>query len=153
MRLVLLSLLLLGSLFLRAQLGVQTTANFNTSSSVFVTGFGEAEVLEFDQGYELAVNYWFRLPKQRVEFLPTVYYAQSSDDWSSPDDNVYLTTFLATATAPLLESKGRSCRKAFFYNWRVAILFTKAILMLKLLLPSLKGMGSISEAASEWISA
>ncbi len=87
------ALLLFIGLSVQAQLGVQATANFNSSSAVFVAGLGEADIVEFDTGAEFAVNYWFRLPKQRVEFLPTLYYAQSSDDWSNPDNNIYLKEF------------------------------------------------------------
>lgn len=154
MRLVLLSLLLLGSLFLRAQLGVQTTVNFNTSSSAFVTGFGEAEVLEFDQGYELAVNYWFRLPKQRVEFLPTLYYAQSSDDWSSPDDNVYLKEFgaqlkmnlypfdfLGDCDCPTFGKQGPQLEKGFFLQLAGGYSFYQGDFDVEVASPIIEGNG------------
>ena len=112
---------------LHAQLGVQATANFHNSSSVFLTGVGEVNVPELETGAELAVNYWFRLPKQRVEFLPTLYYAQTSDDWSAPDDNFYLKEigfqlktniypfdFLGDCDCPTFGKQGPQLQKGFF---------------------------------------
>ena len=64
---------LLGGLSLHAQFGLQTSATFNQGSDVFITGSGEVPGFDYDPGVELALNYWFRLPKQRIEFLPTVY--------------------------------------------------------------------------------
>lgn len=108
---------------LYAQLGVQSTANFNSASSQFVPGMGVVPGQEFDMGNEIAINYWFRLPKQRVEFLPTVY--ASTAKFSNFDSrlneygaqlkvNIYPFDFLGDCDCPTFGKQGPQLQKGFF---------------------------------------
>lgn len=55
-----------------AQVGIQFNTNLHQlryNGTVLSADFED----DSQVGTELALNYWFRLPKQRVEFLPTLY--------------------------------------------------------------------------------
>lgn len=123
MRLLLLPFFLLLSLSVSAQLGVQATANFNQARDVFQTGIGTVEGPDFEVGSEVALNYWFRLPKQRIEFLPTVYYATAGVEASESSlaeygaqmkVNVYLFDFLGDCDCPTFGKQGPQLQKGLF---------------------------------------
>ena len=111
---------------LYAQLGVQVTANFNQASDVFLPGIGDIEVEEFEVGNEIALNYWFRLPKQRIEFLPTLYYADSKIEGTNTSlkeygaqlkVNIYPFDFLGDCDCPTFGKQGPQLQKGFFLQF------------------------------------
>jgi len=123
MRLVLLPFFLLLALSLQAQFGVQLSSVFNSASDEFVTGLGEIEGPDFEVGGELAINYWFRLPKQRVEFLPTIRFASSKVEMESTSlqeygadlkVNIYPFDFLGDCDCPTFGKQGPQLQKGFF---------------------------------------
>lgn len=114
---------LFSGLSLQAQFGIQASATFNQASDEFVTGLATFEGPEFDPGVEVAVNYWFRLPKQRVEFSPTVYYARSGVEASDASlseygaqmkVNVYPFDFLGDCDCPTFGKQGPQLQKGLF---------------------------------------
>lgn len=79
----------------------------------------------FNPGPEVALNYWFRLPKQRVEFLPTVHYG--SKRWRTNNTtvglnefggqlkiNVYPFDFLGDCGCPTFGKQGPQLQKGFY---------------------------------------
>lgn len=123
MRLLLLPFFLLFGLPAYAQLGVQATANFNQASDGSINYFGTGEKPQFEVGSEVALNYWFRLPKQRIEFLPTVYYAKSGVEGNEASlaeygaqmkVNVYPFDFLGDCDCPTFGKQGPQLQKGFF---------------------------------------
>jgi hypothetical protein len=119
--------LLLFALFctfsLQAQFGVQLSANFNQASDVFVPGIGEVESDRFDVGKEIALNYWFRLPKQRIEFLPTLFYATANIEGTKTGlkeygaqlkVNIYPFDFLGDCDCPTFGKQGPQLQKGLF---------------------------------------
>jgi|AntRauTorckE5430_2_1112549.scaffolds.fasta_scaffold00703_5 hypothetical protein len=126
MRLILLfAFLFCLPVLLSAQLGVQLSANFNKPGTVFLTGVGEFEFPEYNTGGELAVNYWFRLPKQRIAFLPTLYYSTARADVEAANNkfqelgfqlktNIYPFDFLGDCDCPTFGKQGPQLQKGLF---------------------------------------
>jgi len=123
MRLLFFQILLFSALGLHAQFGVQTSAIFNDASPDFITGVGELPADEFETGGEVALNYWFRLPKQRIEFLPTVRYATSKfglagislrEFGADMKVNIYPFDFLGDCDCPTFGKQGPQLQKGFF---------------------------------------
>lgn len=103
-------------LFLSAQFGVSGMYNFNNASP-------RKEGLvapEYTNGPELALHYWFRLPKYRVEFLPTVYATSTLDDdaWREVGlqfkTNIYLFDLGTDCDCPTFGKQGPQLDKGFF---------------------------------------
>ena len=79
------------SLTASAQLGVSGRVAFNEYK--WAGGFNGLPDTEFTTGYEVALNYWFRLPKHRVEFLPSVYLNSSDNETRLNGGDVVKTGF------------------------------------------------------------
>ena len=111
-------------LSLHAQLGVQVSTNFNQAEEVFPRGsVSVAENVDFEIGTEVALNYWFRLPKQRIEFLPTLYYAKAgfernesylAEYGAQMKVNVYPFDFLGDCDCPTFGKQGPQLQKGLF---------------------------------------
>lgn len=124
MRFLLYTLLSFCGLSLHAQLGVQVSTNFNQAQDIFPNGsISVAENVDFSVGTEVALNYWFRLPKQRIEFLPTLYYARSGFENSEAylaeygaqmKVNVYPFDFLGDCDCPTFGKQGPQLQKGLF---------------------------------------
>ncbi len=121
-------LFLLSGLSVRAQLGVQTSAVFNQASDEFVTGLVEVDGPAFETGVEVAVNYWFRLPKQRVEFLPTLRFATTEvgqngsafrEYGADMKVNIYPFDFLGDCDCPTFGKQGPQLQKGLFLQGSV----------------------------------
>ena len=65
-----------------AQFGITTTYNFHSINAGEVVVDGVPVELDFDinNTYELQLHYWFRLPNNRIEFQPTLYYGFGESD-------------------------------------------------------------------------
>jgi hypothetical protein len=124
MRLFVFTLILLSSLSAHAQFGVQVSTNFNQAQNIFPAGsIAVEEDVDFSIGTEVALNYWFRLPKQRIEFLPTIYYARSGFENSDAHlaeygaqmkVNVYPFDFLGDCDCPTFGKQGPQLQKGLF---------------------------------------
>ena len=108
---------------LKAQIGIQASAIFNTASDDFLTGAGVVPGETFESGGEIAVNYWFRLPKQRIEFLPTVRFGTSKfgpsnitlhEFGAEMKANIYTFDFLGDCDCPTFGKQGPQLQKGFF---------------------------------------
>lgn len=120
-------LLLLCSATGFAQLAISSSANFGQTR----WGFENEQItnlFDWDLGNEIALGYWFRLPKKRVEFLPTIYYAGSNSP-SSPVEggaiklqeyglefkvNIYPFDFGGDCDCPTFGKQGPKLEKGFF---------------------------------------
>lgn len=119
--------LLFFTLTLSAQLGVSGSANFHQARTTFFDGLENANPYELETGWEVAVNYWFRLPTKRVEFLPTVYYAKAnSNDFfqNSVTEigiqakvNIYPFDFGGDCDCPTFGKQGPQLQKGFFVQF------------------------------------
>lgn len=121
MRYLILSLLVATVSSLSAQFGVQTTANFNSIRGE-IPGSEEFSPYEFATGYEVALHYWFRLPKRRIEFQPTVFYATADTETASRfseygvqlKTNIYLFDLAEECDCPTFGKQGPKLQKGFF---------------------------------------
>jgi hypothetical protein len=113
-------------LTLSAQLGVIANANFNDTRSTFFDGREGGAPLELDNGWEVGLNYWFRLPQKRVEFMPTVYFGTTkftgiqdqgfSEAGIQFKVNVYPFDFGGDCDCPTFGKQGPQLQKGFFFQ-------------------------------------
>lgn len=99
------------------QVGVAGFYNINSVSS----GSNDSQIdVPYDNGYEVAINYWFRLPKKRVEFLSTLYYASGGDNLNASEfgfqfkTNFYIFDFGTDCDCPTFGKQGPQLQKGFF---------------------------------------
>ena len=121
MRLSLILFAVLLSCVLSAQVGVTGFYNFNSSRAVGDDVNPNTDnALPYENGPEVAVNYWFRLPKQRIEFQPTVYYAREGQNpgWREAGfqfkTNIYLFDLGTDCDCPTFGKQGPQLEKGFF---------------------------------------
>ncbi len=117
---LLLPVALLFGLSLSAQVGITTLYNFNDARQSVDNGTFQELSPIYENGPELALNYWFRLPKNRVEFLPTVYYTTAGDrvKWSEYGfqfkTNIYVFDLATDCDCPTFGKQGPQLDKGFF---------------------------------------
>ena len=84
----------------------------------------------FSSGFELGVDYWFRLEKRRVEFMPEIYFAHSNtaitdDVFESMNLNrigfnlnvhLYPLDFEEDCDCPTFSKEGPGIQKGFFFQ-------------------------------------
>ncbi|THH41606.1 autotransporter domain-containing protein [Neolewinella litorea] len=105
---------------LSAQVGLSVFRNFNQATLSYDNGPALEHPLDYADGTEVALNYWFRLPKQRIEFLPTVYYAlnESTQDWKTYGfqfkTNIYVFDLATDCDCPTFGKQGPQLEKGFF---------------------------------------
>lgn len=111
------ALLLLLPVIASAQFGVAGYYNNNQATTDFQ---GSRLAGDFNDGVEVALNYWFRLPKKRVEFLPTVYYSDAGGaiDYSEIGlqfkTNLYFFDFATDCDCPTFGKQGPQLQKGLF---------------------------------------
>ncbi|MBB4078209.1 hypothetical protein GGR28_000810 [Lewinella aquimaris] len=100
-----------------AQVGLTGFHNFNDANT---TIGDQSSDLGYENGQDLALNYWFRLPKKRVEFLPTVYGSTTRGEvkWSEFGfqfrTNVYPFDFGTDCDCPTFGKQGPQLQKGLF---------------------------------------
>ena len=121
MKKMLLPLALLLSCTVHAQFGGTLGYNFNSHGS----GSGEyaLDYLNFGS-YEAQLHYWFRLPNNRIEFQPTIYYGYAaeapyertnySEYGAQLEVNVYPFDFFGDCGCPTFGKQGPHLEKGFF---------------------------------------
>ncbi|PPK86333.1 hypothetical protein CLV84_3259 [Neolewinella xylanilytica] len=111
--------LLLGSV-VSAQVGITGFYNLNEARMVGENADPVNNELDYANGPEIALNYWFRLPKNRIEFQPTVYYARSGEryGWNEAGfqfkTNIYLFDLGTDCDCPTFGKQGPQLEKGFF---------------------------------------
>jgi hypothetical protein len=109
-----------------AQLGVVANANFNDTRSTFFDGQEGPDPQELENGWEVGLNYWFRLPQKRIEFMPTVYYAATEFTGGLGQGfteagfqfkvNIYPFDFGGDCDCPTFGKQGPQLQKGFFFQ-------------------------------------
>lgn len=109
-----------------AQIGLTTTYNIQ---DIYLSADDEAVAgsfsdFELDNGYEVQLHYWFRLPNNRIEFQPTVYYSLADPFGGSDvfwqeygaqmEVNVYPFDFFGDCGCPTFGKQGPQLQKGFF---------------------------------------
>ena len=114
------TLLFLLATSLPAQVGLGMFYNNNTVSNHNYNGNPELADLDYQNGTEAALYYWFRLPKQRIEFMPTVYSTTVRGDrgWVEAGfqfkTNIYLFDLGTDCHCPTFGKQGPQLQKGFF---------------------------------------
>jgi hypothetical protein len=81
---------------------------------------GRDDFFDNDRGAEVALHYWFRLPKRRIEFQPTVYAATGIGDLDHTElglqfkTNIYLFDLDTDCDCPTFGKQGPRLDKGFF---------------------------------------
>ena len=123
MRTAYLTLCLLLATSLSAQFGIQLNITQPVASETEFDGSGEVPERDYNLGQELSINYWFRLPNQRVEFLPTLRFGlaeqagqqfQLAEYGADFKVNVYPFDFLGDCDCPTFGKQGPQLQKGFF---------------------------------------
>ncbi len=107
---------------LRAQFGVSSFYNMNELRTRDYPGMVRDQVLPYENSLEVAVHYWFRLPKKRIEFQPTVYFAKQLHDRLFDANefgiqfktNVYVFDLGADCNCPTFGKQGPQLQKGLF---------------------------------------
>lgn len=112
-----------------AQFGITTTYNFHSINAGEVVVDGVPVELDFDinNTYELQLHYWFRLPNNRIEFQPTLYYGFGESDVYDADSyreygmqlevNVYPFDFFGDCGCPTFGKQGPQFQKGIFLQF------------------------------------
>jgi hypothetical protein len=102
------------------QFGLQLNHNFNQFGLSNVDDVLPApDNLAYSSG-EVSVHYWFRLPEQRIEFQPTVYYGTSYGDEDHAEYgaqfkvNIYPFDLGTDCACPTFGKQGPQLEKGFF---------------------------------------
>ncbi len=115
-----------------AQFGVRLKYNSNSYKNwenTLIQRFSIDEKL-FSNGYEAGLDYWFRLKKRRIEFMPEVSYHNSSTTFNNPiidrfNINIYSFNFHSQIYAldmegdcdcPTFSKQGSSLNKGLFFH-------------------------------------
>ena len=84
----------------------------------------------FASGFELGVDYWFRLEKRRIEFMPELYFANSKTDINTDvfesmslnrigfnfNVHLYPLDFEEDCNCPTFSKQGPGIQKGFFFH-------------------------------------
>ena len=115
----------------QAQYGIRVKYDRNSFQDVNsdLESFFEAEDF-YQTGFEVGLDYWFRLKTRRVEFMPEVYFAHSSTDLNQDIFNsanltrvgfnfnahVYPLDFEEDCDCPTFSKEGPGIQKGFFFH-------------------------------------
>ncbi len=117
----------------RGQVGL--TSFFTANDYRHSPEIANLEGLDTQTGGELALNYWFRLPKRRIEFQPTVYYTSGSGRNASNEfgfqfkTNVYPFDLGTDCDCPTFGKQGPQLQKGFFFQLAPGVASHKMFLM------------------------
>lgn len=105
---------------LSAQVGLSAFVNFNDATLSEANGPYVEHPADYGSATELAINYWFRLPKQRIEFQPTAYYVRHQDADRLQEyglqlkTNIYVFDLATDCDCPTFGKQGPQLDKGFF---------------------------------------
>lgn len=115
------------------QIGVRlkvNKTNFAEWQTALENSFGVDKKL-FSPGFEAGLDYWFRLKKKRIEFLPEVSYAMANTRYDSPafdkvrysainfnfHTQVYALDLEGDCDCPTFSKQGPSINKGLFFHF------------------------------------
>jgi hypothetical protein len=115
-----------------AQIGLRLKYNLNdfeTWNNDLVKRFSTDKTL-FSTGYETGIDYWFRLKKYRIEFLPEVSFALASTKFENPfigrfefkalyfqfNTQIYFLDFKGDCDCPTFSKQGSTIKKGLFVH-------------------------------------
>lgn len=125
---LLITLLMISSQLVSAQIGIKGTFNFNDAPDwILVDEFNNnQETTLINNGFSFGVDYWFRLPDQRVEFLPELNFYRSETIINSKrtiearfysfflNTNLYFLDFLSDCDCPTFSKQGDALDNGLF---------------------------------------
>lgn len=120
-----------------AQFGIRLKYNSNSFKNwqnTLVQRFSIEEKL-FSNGFEAGLDYWFRLKKRRIEFMPEVSYAQSATAFNNPTidrfnikifsfsfhSQIYALDLEGDCDCPTFSKQGPSLNKGLFFHFTPGI--------------------------------
>lgn len=114
-----------------AQYGIRVKYDSNTYKDLNsdIDDFFNADNI-YNSGYEIGIDYWFRLKKRRIEFMPEIYFSQSS---TKLDEDIFNTVnltrvgfnfnthfypldFEEDCDCPTFSKDGPGIQKGFFFH-------------------------------------
>lgn len=100
------------------QFGVTGFYNVNRVTS---SEFDVGDFSEYPDAAEVAIHYWFRLKRKRVEFQPTLYYVSAVEDFPLSESfgfqfktNIYPFDFGTDCECPTFGKQGPQLQKGLF---------------------------------------
>lgn len=114
-------------------------SNFSEWQSAVQSSFGADKKL-FSTGYEAGVDYWFRLKKKRIEFLPEVSFAAARTKYDVPSldrldytsvnfyfhTQIYALDLEGDCNCPTFSKQGPSINKGLFFHFTPGISYYNA---------------------------
>ena len=122
---------------LHAQFGLNVSykqidaSGWDNNIEAFTAINGETQTT-FDNGLSYGIDYWFRLKKKRIEFMPELNYAGFSETWSNSEStvaeistnflslyantNIYLFDLGSDCNCPTFDKDGDILKKGFFFQ-------------------------------------
>lgn len=136
MRIIQLSLLIIFSLTLSAQMGIELGYQQPLTDPPLSNSIGEHTTYD-NWGYRVGFDYWYRLKKKRIEFSPGVAYSYSSYQPSTslafpmehhsfliePEVQFYLIDLLEDCNCPTFTKNADMFKKGFFLDLQPAIAY------------------------------
>jgi hypothetical protein len=89
-------------------------------------------------GYEIGLDYWFRLEKRRIEFMPELYFSQSATTYTGTEildkinvtgvgfnfhTQIYALDFEGDCNCPTFSKSGTSIDKGLFFHFTPGLLY------------------------------
>jgi hypothetical protein len=125
-----------------AQFGVRLKYNFNNYNNwenTLVHRFSVDQKL-FSKGYEAGLDYWFRLKKRRIEFMPEISYSNSSTSFNNPtidkfnidifsfnfNTQIYALDMEGDCDCPTFSKQGPSLNKGLFFHFTPGLGYFRA---------------------------
>ena len=116
-----------------AQFGVRlkyNSNNFNNWENTLLQRFSIDEKL-FANGYEVGLDYWFKLKKRRIEFMPELSYSKSATTFNNPSidrfninifsfnfhSQIYALDLEGDCDCPTFSKQGPSINKGLFFHF------------------------------------
>jgi len=113
--------------------------NFNNWGDAFNERFGTDEKI-LSSGYEVGLDYWFRLKKRRVEFMPEISYSTSKTTFVNPTFNsinatgfsfnfntqIYALDMEGDCNCPTFSKQGAGINKGLFFHLTPGFMYQKA---------------------------
>lgn len=136
-KILVISIFLCASYNSQAQFGIRlkyNDANFNNWENALKSSLN-AESRLFSPGYEMGADYWFRLKKRRIEFMPEVAYAFSKTTYENASldylqyrafnfnfhTHLYALDMEGDCDCPTFSKQGSGLNKGLFFHFTPGI--------------------------------